>query len=30
MEFIAMIAVIIVLGFVGITFLFKRLAKDDH
>ena len=30
MEFIAMVALIMVLGFAGITFLFKRLAKDDH
>lgn len=30
MAFIAMVALIMVLGFTGITFLFKRLAKDDH
>lgn len=30
MEFIAMIAVIMVLGGVGITAMFMRLAKDDH
>ncbi|SDX09040.1 hypothetical protein SAMN05518848_104384 [Paenibacillus sp. PDC88] len=30
MEFIAMIAVIMVLGGIGITAMFRRLAKDDH
>lgn len=30
MEFIAMVAGIMVVGFVGITLLFNRLAKDDH